>query len=400
MSTINVVIVSGVRTPIGKFCGSFSDIPAHELGAAVIEEVLSRGNVSKNDVSEVIFGQVLTAGQGMNPARHATLKAGLPHTVPACTINQVCGSGLRSVAMGYQAIKSGDASIVVAGGQENMTLSPHCIHIRAPTIRGEKNIIDTMDSDGLTDCIHKCSMGDTAENIACKYNLSREAQDKFALSSQIKAANAVAEQRFKKEIIPILIKDRKGVVHQITTDEYPRPNTTLETLARLRPVFQPPDNSSPGTVTAGNASGLNDGAAALLLMSEQEALRRSLNIMCHIKSWAHAGVDPLLMGTGPVPAVLKAVSKAGWKLSDIDLFELNEAFASQSLAVLSELKVDESKVNVNGGSIALGHPLGASGARILVTLLHEMERRDVRKGVAALCVGGGMGVAMCVERKR
>ena len=397
MADDEVVIVAAARTPIGKFCGSLSSISVHLLGSIVIKEVLKRAAVAEEDVSEVIFGNVLTAGQGMNTARHASLEAGLPYTTPACTINQVCGSGLRAVAMGFQSIKCGDASIVVAGGQESMSQSAHCIHIRNG-VRGNKDMVDTMYEDGLKDCIHKCMMGETAENVAKKYNISREEQDKYAFSSQYKAASAIKEEKFKKEIVAVAVKDRKGIVHEISEDEFPRPNTTVEGLSRLKPAFLPANDLS-GTVTAGNSSGVNDGAAAVLLMTENEAKKRSLIPMCRIVSWAHSGVDPLLMGTGPIPAIKKAISKAGWDIKDIDIFEINEAFASPSVAVMKELGIDPLKVNVNGGSIALGHPIGASGTRILVTLAHEMLARKAKKGLAALCIGGGMGVALCVERK-
>ena len=398
MSVNDIVVVSAARTPIGKFCGAFSDTPSYALGAVVIEEVLKRANVSKNDVSEVIFGQVLTAGQGMNPARHASLKAGLPHSIPACTINQVCGSGLRVVAMACQAIRSGDSNVIIAGGQENMSLSPHCVHMRKPSGHGDAKLRDTMYSEGLTDPIHQCHMGDTAENVVSKYKLSRKEQDEYACASQQKAAAAIKQGKFKKEIVPVSVVGKKGVVSIVAEDEFPRPDTTLEVLGRLRAAFTPAGDTS-GSVTAGNSSGVNDGAAAVLLMTEKEAKNRSLKPLCHIASWAHAGVDPLIMGTGPVPAVKKALDKAGWDINDVDLFEINEAFAAPSLAVMRDLEVDSNKVNVHGGSIALGHPLGASGTRILVTLIHAMEDRNVTKGVAGLCIGGGMGIAICVQRK-
>ena len=391
----DVVIVAAVRTPIGKFNGSLSDVPSYDLGAIVIQEVLKRANVPKDSVSEVLMGQVLTAGQGMNPARHAALKAGLPNSVPACTINQVCGSGLRVVAMGFQAIRSGDASIVVAGGQESMSLSPHCVHMRKPTINNT-TLVDSMYKDGLTDCVHNCHMGDTAENVAHKFSVTRKEQDEFACTSQQKAA--AAEGKFRSEIISVPVKDRKGIEHLVSEDEFPRPDTTVEVLNRLRTSFTPVEKT-PATVTAGNSAGINDGAAAVLMMAKCEAEKRSLQPMCSVVSWAHVGIDPLIMGTGPIPAITKALSKAGWKSNEVDLFEINEAFAAQSVAVLRELKLDPKKVNVNGGSIALGHPLGASGTRILVTLLYEMQRRNARKGVASLCIGGGMGIALCVERK-
>ena len=396
MAYDDVVIVAAARTPIGKFNGCISDISSYSLGAIVIEEVLRRANVSKESVSEVIMGQVLTAAQGMNPARHAAMKAGLPNHVPACIVNQVCGSGLRSVAMGFQAIKTGDSSVVVAGGQESMSLSPHCVHMRKPTIRNAV-LVDSMYEDGLIDCIHECHMGDTAENVAHKFNVTRKQQDEFASLSQAKVAAAQKEGKFKKEIVAVAVKDRKGIEHLIVDDEFPRPETSVETLGRLRTCFNPV-GGTPASVTAGNCAGLNDGAAAVLLMSKNEAQKRSLEPMCRIVSWAHVGLDPMVMGTGPVPAILKALSKAGWKTTDVDIYEINEAFAAQCVAIVNELELDPAKVNVNGGSIALGHPLGASGARILVTLLYEMQHRNAKKGVASLCIGGGMGIALCVER--
>lgn len=388
----DIVITGAARTPIGAFCGALSSVPASELGAIVIAEALKRSSVSGADVSEVILGQVLTAGAGQNPARQAAMQAGVPASSTAVTINQVCGSGLRSIAMGFQAIQSGDSDIVVAGGQENMSLSTHCANLRNGQKMGGLEFIDTMIKDGLWDAFHGYHMGTTAENVAQRWEISRETQDAFAAASQQKAEAAQAAGNFAAEIVPVTVKSRRGdtVVDQ---DEYIKPGTTAETLAKLRPAF-----SKEGTVTAGNASGLNDGAAAVVLMSADEASTRGIAPLARIVSWATAGVDPEVMGSGPIPASRKALEKAGWAIDDLDLIEANEAFAAQACAVNNDLGWDTSKVNVNGGAIALGHPIGASGTRVLITLLHEMQRRDAKKGLATLCIGGGMGIAMCVER--
>ncbi|HUE19145.1 MAG TPA: acetyl-CoA C-acetyltransferase [Stellaceae bacterium] len=388
----DIVITSAVRTPIGAFNGAFASVPAHVLGQAVIGEALKRAKLATADVSEVILGQVLAAGEGMNPARQASLGAGVPIEVPAYSVNQVCGSGLRSVVMGYQSIRSGGASIVVAGGQESMSLSPHCIHLRDGVRMGDAKLVDIMIKDGLWDAFNGYHMGNTAENVAQKYQVTRAQQDELAARSQQRAESAQKSGRFKDEIVPIMVKTRKGDV-VVDTDEYPRAGTTVETLAKLKPAFD-----KNGTVTAGNASGINDGAAALVLMSAAEAQKRGLTPLARIASWASCGVDPALMGTGPIPASRLALKRAGWKPEDLDLIEANEAFAAQAYAVNKELGFDAAKVNVNGGAIALGHPIGASGARVLVTLLHELGKRDLKKGLATLCIGGGMGIAMCVER--
>ena len=387
-----IVIASAARTPVGSFNGAFATLPAHELGRVAIQAVLERSGVAPAEVSEVVIGQILTAGQGQNPARQASVNAGVPVEVPAWGVNQLCGSGLRTVALGFQAIREGDSQIVVAGGQESMTQAPHCAHLRAGVKMGDLKMIDSMIKDGLWDAFNGYHMGNTAENVAQKYQITREQQDEFALRSQQKAEAAIKAGRFKDEIVPVTIKTRKGDV-VVDTDEYPRFGTTLEALAKLRPAF-----AKDGTVTAGNASGINDGAAAVVLMSEQEAARRGLTPMARIVSWAQAGVDPAIMGTGPIPASRAALEKAGWTIDDLDLIEANEAFAAQACAVNKDLGWDPEKVNVNGGAIALGHPIGASGARVLVTLLHEMVRRDAKKGLATLCIGGGMGIAMCVAR--
>ena len=390
----DVVIVSAVRTAIGSFLGSLAGFPAHELGRLVIAEALTRAKVAPAEVDEGALGQVLTAACGQNPARQAALGAGIPAERTALTINQVCGSGLRTVAMGMQAILLGDASIYVAGGQESMSQSAHAINLRFPTKMGDAQMIDTMIKDGLWDAFHHYHMGQTAENIAKKWNISRAEQDAFALGSQQKAAAAQAAGKFKDEILPVTIKDKKGDI-VFDADEYIRANTTIEALTKLRPAFLP----SEGTVTAGNASGLNDGAAAVVLMRADEAARRGLKPLARIASWATAGVDPAVMGTGPIPASRKALAKAGWTVADLDLVESNEAFAAQACAVAKDLGFDADRLNVNGGAIALGHPIGASGARVLTTLLHELQRRDGKRGLATLCIGGGMGVAMCVERQ-
>ncbi len=388
----DIVITGAARTPIGSFSGSLSTVPASELGAVAITEALKRSAVSGEDVSEVIFGQVLTAGTGQNPARQAAMQAGIPAARTAVTVNQVCGSGLRTIAMGFQAIKAGDSDIVVAGGQENMSLSPHCAQLRNGHKMGNAEFVDTMIKDGLWDAFHGYHMGTTAENVAERWQITREAQDAFAASSQQKAEAAQAAGRFADEIVPVTVKNRRGDV-VVDTDEYIKPGTTTDTLAKLRPAF-----SREGTVTAGNASGLNDGAAAVVLMSADEANKRGAKPLARIASWATAGVDPEVMGTGPIPASKAALEKAGWSVDDLDLIEANEAFAAQACAVNNDLGWDISKVNVNGGAIALGHPIGASGTRVLITLLHEMQRRDAKKGLATLCIGGGMGIAMCIER--
>lgn len=388
----DIVIAGAARTPIGSFLGSLASVPAHQLGAAAITEALARAGVTADEVSELIFGQVLTAGAGQNTARQAAMAAGIPASSTAVTINQVCGSGLRSVAMGYQAIKAGDSNIVVAGGQENMSLSPHCAPLRAGHKMGNADFVDTMIKDGLWDAFHGYHMGTTAENVSKAWNISREAQDEFAAKSQQKAEAAQAAGKFADEIVPVTVKNRRGDV-VVDTDEYLKPGTTIETLQKLRPAF-----AKDGTVTAGNASGLNDGAAALVLMSASEASNRSVTPLATIKSWATVGVEPEIMGSGPIPASRAALDKAGWNVDDLDLIEANEAFAAQACAVNNDLGWDTAKVNVNGGAIALGHPIGASGARVLITLLHEMQKRDARKGLATLCIGGGMGIALCVER--
>jgi len=390
--TLSIVIASAARTPVGSFNGAFANVAAHELGAAVIKEVLSRAGVDGADVDEVIMGQVLGAGEGQNPARQAAMAAGIPQEATAWGLNQVCGSGLRAVALGMQQIAMGDANIVVAGGQESMSLAPHCAHLRNGTKMGDMKLIDTMIKDGLTDAFHGYHMGITAENIARKWQLTREDQDKFALGSQNKAEAAQKAGKFKDEIVPFTVKTRKGDV-VVADDEYIRHGATLDSLAKLRPAFD-----KDGTVTAGNASGLNDGAAAVVLMSEEEAKRRGIKPLARIASWATAGVDPSIMGTGPIPASRKALEKAGWKAEDLDLVEANEAFAAQACAVNKDLGFNPDIVNVNGGAIAIGHPIGASGARVLNTLLFELKRRNGTKGLATLCIGGGMGVALCVER--
>jgi acetyl-CoA C-acetyltransferase len=388
----DVVIVSAARTPIGSFAGALSTLPAHELGKIAIVEALKRAKVDTKEVSEVILGHVLTAGAGQNPARQAAIAAGIPVESTAYVINQVCGSGLRSVALGYQAIRNGDSEIVVAGGQESMSLAPHCMHLRSGTKMGDMQMIDTMIKDGLWDAFNGYHMGITAENVAEKWQITREAQDKLATASQNKAEAAQKAGKFKDEIVSVTISGRKGDV-VVADDEYIKAGTNIEILAKLRPAFK-----KDGTVTAGNASGLNDGGAALILMSAENAAKRGLTPLARIASWATAGVDPALMGSGPIPASRKALQKAGWKAEDLDLIEANEAFAAQACAVNKDLGFDTSKVNVNGGAIALGHPIGASGARILVTLLHEMQKRNAKKGLATLCIGGGMGIALTVER--
>jgi acetyl-CoA C-acetyltransferase len=391
MST-DVVIVSAARTAVGSFSGAFANILAHDLGAAAIKGALERAHVEAADVDEVIFGQILSAGEGQNPARQAARKAGIPDEKTAFGINQLCGSGLRTVALGLQQIASGDANIIVAGGMESMSQSQHAAYLRSGVKMGELKLIDTLLRDGLTDAFHGYHMGTTAENIATKYQITREEQDHFATASQNKAEAAKKSGRFKDEIIPYTIATRKGDV-VVDTDEFIRDGVTYDALAKLRPAF-----SKEGTVTAGNASGINDGAAAIVLMTSAEAAKRGLTPLARIASWATAGVDPAIMGTGPIPASRKALAKAGWNVQDLDLIEANEAFAAQAISVNKELGWDTSKVNVNGGAIAIGHPIGASGGRILVTLLHEMLKRDAKKGLATLCIGGGMGIALTVER--
>jgi acetyl-CoA C-acetyltransferase len=386
------VIVSAARTPIGSFNGSLSSLSGAQLGAIAVGAAMERAGIDPKEIDEVILGHVLTAAQGQNTARQAAMAAGVPQERTAYTINQVCGSGLRAVALASQAIRTGDSTIVVAGGQESMSGSVHAAHLRAGQKMGDLNLVDTMIKDGLWDAFNGYHMGTTAENVAQKWQITREQQDAFAAASQQKAEAAQKAGRFRDEIVPVTVKQRKGDV-VVDTDEYPRHGTTPEILAGLRPAF-----SKDGTVTAGNASGINDGAAALVVMSEQEAARRGLTPLARIASWATAGVDPAVMGTGPIPASRRALEKAGWTVDDLDLIEANEAFAAQACAVNKDLGWDTGKVNVNGGAIALGHPIGASGARILTTLLYEMQRRDAKRGLATLCIGGGMGIAMCVER--
>jgi acetyl-CoA C-acetyltransferase len=391
MTSSSIVIVSAARTAVGSFNGSFANTPAHELGATVIKAALERAGVAANEVDEVILGQVLSAGEGQNPARQAAMKAGIPQEATAFGINQLCGSGLRAVALGMQQIVTGDASIIIAGGQESMSMAPHCAHLRGGVKMGDFKMVDTMMKDGLTDAFYGYAMGVTAENIARQWQLSRDEQDQFAVTSQNRAEAAKSAGRFADEIVPFVIKGRKSDV-TVDADEYIRAGASLDTMAKLRPAFD-----KEGTVTAGNASGLNDGAAAVLLMSEAEAAKRGLQPLARIASWATAGVDPQIMGTGPIPASRKALVKAGWSVSDLDLVEANEAFAAQSCAVVRDLGLDPEIVNVNGGAIAIGHPIGASGARVLNTLLFEMKRRQAKKGLVTLCIGGGMGVAMCLE---
>lgn len=389
----DVVIVAAKRTPIGSFNGCFASVPAHDLASAVIKDMISSTEVRPEDVSEVILGQVLTAGLGQNPARQAAVAAGLPHEVPALGVNMVCGSGLRAVALAANNIRAGESEVVVAGGMENMSQARHCVAVRAGVKMGDVSMEDTMIKDGLTDAFHKYHMGITAENVAKKYSLTREEQDEFAARSQQKTGAAIKEGAFKDEIVPVSVPGRKGPT-VVSEDEYPKPDTTAESLSKLRPAFI---RDATGTVTAGNASGINDGAAAVMLMSAEAAASRQLTPLARIVSSSVAGLDPAVMGLGPVPAVRKALDKAGWTPDQVDLFELNEAFASQSLAVVRDLGVSSDKVNVNGGSIALGHPIGASGCRVLVTLLHAMRKRGAKKGCVSLCIGGGMGIAMCVE---
>ena len=388
----DIVIVGAARTAVGSFSGVFGAVPAHDLGAVAIKAALERAGVDPGDVDEVILGQILAAGQGQNPARQAAMKAGIPQEKTAWGLNQLCGSGLRAVALGMQQIANGDASIIVAGGQESMSLSPHVAHLRNGQKMGDMKFLDSMIKDGLTDAFHGYHMGTTAENIATRWQLSREDQDRFATASQNKAEAAQKAGRFKDEIAPVTVSTRKGDV-VVDQDEYIKAGTTLESLAKLRPAF-----SKDGTITAGNASGINDGAAALVLMTAAEASKRGLKPLARIASWATAGVDPAIMGSGPIPASRKALEKAGWKVGDLDLVEANEAFAAQALAVNKDMGWNPDIVNVNGGAIALGHPIGASGARVFTTLLYEMARQDAKKGLATLCIGGGMGIALCVER--
>jgi acetyl-CoA C-acetyltransferase len=388
----DVVIVSAARTPVGSFNGAFATMPAHDLGAIAIKAALERAGIEPGRVSEVIMGQILTAAQGQNPARQASIAAGIPVESPAWGVNQLCGSGLRTVALGYQAILNGDSDVVVAGGQESMSMAPHCAHLRGGVKMGNFEMVDTMIKDGLWDAFNGYHMGNTAENVAQRWQITRAQQDEFAVASQNKAEAAQKGGRFKDEIVPVTIKTRKGDVI-VADDEYPRHGATLDAMTKLRPAF-----AKDGTVTAGNASGINDGAAAVVLMKASEAAREGKKVLARIVSWAHAGVDPAIMGSGPIPASRAALKKAGWNIQDLDLVEANEAFAAQACAVNKDLGWDTSKVNVNGGAIAIGHPIGASGARVLITLLFEMQKRDSHKGLATLCIGGGMGVAMCVER--
>ena len=388
----SVVITAATRTAVGSLGKSLKNVPGEELGSTVIKETIKRSNLKPAEIDEVIMGQVLTGGAGQNPARQAAMKSGVPKEKPAYVVNQVCGSGIRSIASGFQSIKSGDSNIVIAGGQESMSLAPHAVHLRDGKKLGNTELTDTMIKDGLWDAFHGYHMGVTAENVATKFQVTRNEQDKFALNSQEKALKAIKENKFSDEITNFKIKSKKAEI-DFNKDEHPREGINIEGLSRLKPVFQ-----KDGTVTAGNASGINDGAAAVTLMSEEEAKKRDLKKLVSIKSWASCGVEPSLMGTGPIPASKKALELAGWKIEDVDLLEVNEAFAAQSIAVLKTLGISEEKVNVNGGAIALGHPIGASGTRILVTLIHEMIKRDVKKGLASLCIGGGMGIAMCIER--
>ena len=388
----NVIITSASRTAVGSLNKTLKNVPGYELGSNVIVEAIKKSNLNTNEIDEVIFGQVLTGGAGQNPARQASIRSGIPKEKPAYIVNQVCGSGIRSVASGFQSVKSGDSKIVIAGGQESMSLAPHAIHLRDGKKLGDTELTDTMIKDGLWDAFHGYHMGITAENVAEKFQVTRDEQDKFAVKSQEKAIKAQKENKFKDEIVNFKIKSKKAEIN-FNKDEHPREGINLETLKRLKPVFK-----KDGTVTAGNASGINDGAAAVTIMSDVEAEKRGIQKLVTIKSWASCGVEPSLMGTGPIPSSKKALDLAGWSVKDVDLFEINEAFAAQSLAVLKTLSIPEEKVNVNGGAIALGHPIGASGTRILVTLIHEMIKRDVKKGLATLCIGGGMGIAMCIER--
>ncbi|MBO6837360.1 MAG: acetyl-CoA C-acetyltransferase [Alphaproteobacteria bacterium] len=388
----DIVIAGAARTPVGSFNGALSGVAASYLGTVAIKEALNRAGVAPEEVDEVILGQILTAGTGQNPARQAAIDAGIPYEKTAYQMNQLCGSGLRAVALGMQSILTGDASIVVAGGQESMSQAPHCAHLRNGQKMGDLSFVDTMIKDGLWCAFNGYHMGNTAENVARQWQLTREEQDEFALASQNKAEAAQKAGKFKDEIAPVTIKTRKGEVI-VSDDEYPKHGTTIDNLAKLRPAFD-----KEGTVTAGNASGINDGASTVVLMTADEASKRGITPLARIVSWATAGVDPAIMGTGPIPASRKALEKAGWSVDDLDLIEANEAFAAQALAVNKDMGWDPAKVNVNGGAIALGHPVGASGNRVFVTLLHEMIKQDAKKGLATLCIGGGMGVAMCIER--
>jgi acetyl-CoA C-acetyltransferase len=388
----DIVIVGAARTPVGAFNGALGSLPAHELGKVAIMAALQRAGIEAPRVSEVIIGQILTAGEGQNPARQASIAAGIPVEVPAWGVNQLCGSGLRTVALGFQSILNGDSDIVVAGGQESMSMAPHCAHLRNGVKMGNFEMIDTMIKDGLWDAFNGYHMGNTAENVARQWQITRQQQDEFAVGSQNKAEAAQKAGRFKDEIAPVTVKTRKGDII-VDADEYPKHGTTLDAVGKLRPAF-----AKDGTVTAANASGINDGAAAVVLMKASEAAKGNHKVLARIVSWAQAGVDPAIMGSGPIPASRAALKKAGWKIEDLDLIEANEAFAAQACAVNKDLGWNTGKVNVNGGAIALGHPIGASGARVLVTLLHEMAKRDAKKGLATLCIGGGMGIAMCVER--
>jgi acetyl-CoA C-acetyltransferase len=388
----DIVIVGAARTPVGAFNGAFGSLPAHDLGKVAIKAALERAGIEAPRVSEVIMGQILTAGEGQNPARQASIAAGIPVEIPAWAVNQLCGSGLRAVALGYQAILNGDSDIVVAGGQESMSMAPHCAYLRGGVKMGNFEMVDTMIKDGLWDAFNGYHMGNTAENVARQWQITRQQQDEFAVGSQNKAESAQKAGRFKDEIVPVIVKARKGDV-VVDADEFPKHGTTLDAVGKLRPAF-----AKDGTVTAANASGINDGAAAVVLMKASEAAKENRKVLARIVSWAHAGVDPAIMGTGPIPASRAALKKAGWTVGDLDLIEANEAFAAQACAVNKDLGWDTGKVNVNGGAIAIGHPIGASGARVLVTLLHEMEKRNAKKGLATLCIGGGMGIAMCVER--
>ena len=388
----NIYIVGAARTAVGSLGKTLKNISAEDLGSSVISNVLKRSKISNSDVDEVIMGQVLTGGSGQNPARQASMKSGIPKEKPAFVVNQVCGSGIRSVASAFQSIRAGDSKVVIAGGQENMSLAPHAIHLRDGKKLGDTELIDTMIKDGLWDAFNGYHMGITAENVAEKFQVTRDQQDKFAFKSQDKALRAQKENKFHDEIINFKIKSKKAEI-DFFKDEHPREGISFSALTRLKPAFK-----KDGTVTAGNASGINDGAAAVAVMSSDEAEKRGIEKLVSIKSWASCGVDPALMGTGPIPSSKKALDLAGWSIKDVDLFEINEAFAAQSLAVLKTLSIPDEKVNVNGGAIAIGHPIGASGTRILVTLIHEMIRRDVKKGLATLCIGGGMGIAMCIER--
>ena len=388
----DIVIASAARTPVGSFNGALANLPAHDLGSVAITEALNRAGVAADEVSEVIMGQILTAGAGQNPARQASVNAGVPVEVPAWAVNQLCGSGLRSVALGWQAIQNQDSAIVVAGGQESMSQAPHVMHLRAGVKMGDAQMIDSMIRDGLWDAFNGYHMGNTAENVAEKFQITRDEQDEFAVASQQKAAAAQAAGRFKDEIVPVTVKTRRSET-VVEDDEYIRHDADIDSMRKLRPAF-----AKDGTVTAGNASGINDGAAAVVLMTAEEAAKRGIAPLAHIVSWAQAGVDPAIMGTGPIPASRRALDKAGWSPDDLDLIEANEAFAAQACAVNRDLGWDTSKVNVNGGAIAIGHPIGVSGARVLTTPLYEMQKRDAKKGLATLCIGGGMGIAMCLER--